>query len=168
MLRASMPGHAASIINDVNKHLSLDTYDTDNFMTFFYCELAPAVQEVCWIRAGHDPALIYDPDTDTFDELKGHGLAVGVDYKFEYEEFQRTLTAGQVILIGTDGIWEMRDEADDMFGKKRLKEIIRTNYSATAKEIIRIISETLQEFRGSKQPEDDVTMVVIKVEDEHI
>ncbi len=166
MLRASMPGRAASIINDVNKHLSLDTYDTDNFMTFFYCELAPAVQEVCWIRAGHDPALIYDPITDTFDELKGHGLAVGVDYKFEYEEFQRTLTTGQVILIGTDGIWEMRNEADDMFGKEKLKKIIRTNYAASAKKIIGIISDTLKDFRGSKQPEDDVTMVVIKVEDE--
>jgi len=165
MLRASMPGRAASIINDVNKHLSLDTYDTDNFMTFFYCELAPAVQEVCWIRAGHDPALIYDPTTDTFDELKGHGLAVGVDYKFEYEEFQRTLATGQVILIGTDGIWEMRNEADDMFGKEKLKKIIRTNYGASAKKIIGIISDTLKDFRGSKQPEDDVTMVVIKVED---
>ena len=168
MLRASMPGRAASIINDVNKHLSLDTYDTDNFMTFFYCELTPAVREVCWIRAGHDPALIYDPDSDTFDELKGHGLAVGVDYNFEYEEFQQTLTARQVILIGTDGIWEMRNETDDMFGKERLREIIRTHYSATAKEIIKIISDTLKEFRGSKQPEDDVTMVVIKVKDERI
>jgi len=168
MLRASMPGRAASIINDVNKHLSLDTYDTDNFMTFFYCELMPTIREVCWIRAGHDPALIYDPDTDTFDALKGDGLAVGVDYNFEYEEFQRTLTAGQVILIGTDGIWEMRNEADDMFGKERLKRIIRTNYSAAAKEIIRIISDTLKEFRGSKQPEDDVTMVVIKVENEPV
>ncbi len=163
-----MPGRAASIINDVNKHLSLDTYDTDNFMTFFYCELAPAVREVCWIRAGHDPALIYDPSTDTFDELKGHGLAVGVDYKFEYEEFQRTLTTGQVILIGTDGIWEMRNEADDMFGKEKLKKIIRTNYAATAKQIIGIISDTLKEFRGRKQPEDDVTMVVIKVKDERV
>ena len=168
MLRASMPGRAASIINDVNKHLSLDTYDTDNFMTFFYCELTPAVREVCWIRAGHDPALIYDSSTDTFDELKGHGLAVGVDYKFEYEEFQRTLTTGQVILIGTDGIWEMRNEADDMFGKEKLKKIIRTNYAATAKQIIGIVSDTLKEFRGRKQPEDDVTMVVIKVEDEPV
>jgi sigma-B regulation protein RsbU (phosphoserine phosphatase) len=167
MLRASMPGRAASIINDVNRHLSLDTYDTDNFMTFFYCELTPAVREVCWIRAGHDPALIYNPDTDTFEELKGHGLAVGVDYNFEYEAFQRTLVAGQVILIGTDGIWEMRNETDDMFGKERLKKIIRENYSATAKNIMRIISDTLKEFRGSKQPEDDVTMVVIKVKDEH-
>lgn len=166
MLRASMPGRAASIINDVNKHLSLDTYDTDNFMTFFYCELASSVREVCWIRAGHDPALIYNPDTDTFDVLKGHGLAVGVDYNFEYEEFRRTLSDGQVILIGTDGIWEMRNEADDMFGKERLKKIIRENYTKTAKKIMRIISNTLKEFRGSKQPEDDVTMVVIKVKDE--
>ena len=71
MLRASMPGHAASIINDVNKHLSLDTYDTDNFMTFFYCELTPGDRDIGWIRAGHDPALTYDPNTDTFDLLKG-------------------------------------------------------------------------------------------------
>jgi len=49
-----------------------------------------------------------------------------------------------------------------------LKEIIRTNSSDTAKEIIRIISDTLKEFRGSRQPEDDVTMVVIKVTDEPV
>jgi len=163
MLRASMPGRAASIINDVNKQLSLDTYDTDNFMTFFYCELTPGDRDIGWIRAGHDPALTYDPDTDRFDVLKGDGMAVGVDYSFEYEEFQRTLTAGQVVLIGTDGIWEMRNEAGEMYGKERLKEIIRTNYTVTAKEIITMITDNLKIFRGSKQPEDDVTMVVIKV-----
>ena len=163
MLRASMPGCAANIINDVNKQLSLDTYDTDNFMTFFYCELTPADRDIGWIRAGHDPALTYDPDTDTFDVLKGDGMAVGVDYSFEYEEFQRTLSAGQVVLIGTDGIWEMRNEAGEMYGKEILKDIIRTNYSATAKEIIAMITDDLKKFRGSKQPEDDVTMVVIKV-----
>ena len=38
MLRASMPGDAAGIITDVNRHLSLDTAQTGNFMTFFYCE----------------------------------------------------------------------------------------------------------------------------------
>jgi sigma-B regulation protein RsbU (phosphoserine phosphatase) len=138
MLRASMPGPAASIINDVNKHLSLDTYDTGNFMTFFYCELTASDREVRWVRAGHDPALIYDPETDEFDELKGHGLAFGLDYTFEYEEFQRTLTPKQIILIGTDGIWEMRNDADEMFGKERLMEIIRSNSSATAKEMVMI------------------------------
>jgi sigma-B regulation protein RsbU (phosphoserine phosphatase) len=163
MLRASMPGPAVSIINDVNKHLSLDTYDTGNFMTFFYCELIASDREVRWITAGHDPAMIYDPDTDEFDELKGHGPAFGLDYAFEYTQFQRTLSAKQIVLIGTDGIWEMHNEAGEMFGKKRLKAIIRSNRSATSKEITAAITDALKIFRGSQQPEDDVTMVVIKV-----
>ena len=54
MLRASMPGEAASIISDVNRHLSLDTAKTGNFMTFFYSELTELGTEVRWVRAGHD------------------------------------------------------------------------------------------------------------------
>jgi phosphoserine phosphatase RsbU/P len=164
MLRASMPGQAAGIINDVNKQLSLDACQTCNFMTFFYCELTSTEREVCWVRAGHDPALLYDSDTDQFDELKGHGLALGVDYTFEYDEFNCILAPGQIVLIGTDGIWEMHNEAGEMFGKDRVKEIIRNNISATAKEIIAAITDALNKFRGSKQPEDDITMVVIKVQ----
>ncbi|UCE51570.1 MAG: SpoIIE family protein phosphatase [Desulfobacterales bacterium] len=163
MLRASMPGQAAGIINDVNKHLSQDSHQTGNFMTFFYCELSWAERKVCWVRAGHDPALLYDSDTGEFDELKGHGLALGVDYTFEYEEFNRTLAPGQIVLIGTDGIWEMPNESGEIFGKDRLKEIIQTNASLTAKEIIAAVYDALNKYRGTKQPEDDITMVVIKV-----
>jgi sigma-B regulation protein RsbU (phosphoserine phosphatase) len=164
MLRASMPGQAAGIINDVNKQLSLDTYQTGNFMTFFYCELTWAQRKVCWVRAGHDPALLYDSNTGEFDELKGHGLALGVDYTFEYEEFDRTLAPGQIVLIGTDGIWEMHNESGEIFGKDRLKEIIQRNASSTAKEIIAAIYDALNRYRGTRQPEDDITMVVIKVQ----
>ena len=163
MLRASMPGHAAGIINDVNKHLSLDSHHTGNFMTFFYCELTSVERKVCWVRAGHDPALLYDSNTGEFDELKGYGLALGVDYTFEYDAFNRTLAPGQIVLIGTDGIWEMQNDAGEMFGKERVKEIIRSNTPATAEEIIALITDALNRFRGIKQPEDDVTMVVIKV-----
>lgn len=164
MLRASMPGPAASIINDVNRHLSHDTYDTGNFMTFFYCELSALNHEIRWVRAGHEPALLYDPERDEFDELKGRGLAFGVDYAFEYEEFQRSLKPGQIILVGTDGIWEMRNEQDEMFGKDRLMDIIRDASLASSKEIQVSISKALEDFRGSITLEDDVTMVVIKVE----
>lgn len=164
MLRASMTGPTASIINDVNKHLSLDTSETGNFMTFFYCELNEQSREVRWVRAGHDPAIIYDPESGEFDELKGRGLALGLDYSFEYEESQRLLGFNQIILIGTDGIWEMRNEQGEMFGKDRLKMIIRENSSVTARKMLELIDDTLEKFRGSAQLEDDVTMVVIRVE----
>jgi sigma-B regulation protein RsbU (phosphoserine phosphatase) len=163
MLRASMPGPAASIINDVNKHLSLDTYDSGNFMTFFYCELTESKLDVNWVRAGHDPAILYDPASDSFDELKGRGLAFGVDYTFEYEEFQRTLSTGQILLIGTDGIWEMRNEQGEMFGKERLRMTIKENVSQSSKELLVSITHALKKFRGTKKTEDDVTMVAIKV-----
>ena len=68
------------------------------------------------------------------------------------------------MLIGTDGIWEMHNEAGEMFGKDRVKEIIQNNISVSAKEIIAAITDALNKFRDSKQPEDDITMVVIKVQ----
>ena len=164
MLRASMPGNAAGIITDVNRHLSLDTDQTGNFMTFFYCELTARVMEIRWVRAGHDPAVVYDPTMDAFDELKGQGLPLGFDDSIEYDSFQQSIEPGQVIVIGTDGIWEMRNNTGEMFGKEALMEIVRNNHMASARQIVNAVTETLQRFRGHKAQEDDITLVVIKVE----
>jgi sigma-B regulation protein RsbU (phosphoserine phosphatase) len=164
MLRSSMPGEAASIINDVNRYLSLDTAQTGNFMTFFYCELTERETEVRWVRAGHDPALVYNPSTDAFEELKGQGPALGLDDSFEYDSFHRRIEPGEVIMIGTDGIWEMHNKAGEMFGKKALMEIIRSNHRASARQIVDTVTDALELFRGDEAPEDDVTLVVIKAD----
>ena len=59
------------------------------------------------MRAGHDPAIFYDPETDTVEELKGQGLALGVDEDWQYEQNQKSgLKKGQIIVLATDGIWE--------------------------------------------------------------
>lgn len=164
MLRASMPGDAAGIITDVNRHLSLDTAQTGNFMTFFYCELTEHVTKIRWVRAGHDPAIVYDPSMDAFEELKGQGLALGFDDSIEYDSFQHRLEPGQVIVIGTDGIWEMHNNTGEMFGKDALMDIIRNNHTASARQIVDTVTEVLEQFRGDEVPEDDITLVVIKVD----
>ena len=41
-----------------------DVEDSGNFMTLFYLRLDPAKRCVSWIRAGHDPAIFYDPFRD--------------------------------------------------------------------------------------------------------
>jgi len=164
MLRASMPGEAASIISDVNRHLSLDTAKTGNFMSFFYSELTELGTEVRWVRAGHDPAIVYDPLMDAFDELKGQGVPLGFDESIEYDSFRRPIEPGQIIVIGTDGIWETHNRTGEMFGKEGLMEIIRNNYTASARQIVDTVTETLEQFRGDDAPEDDITLVVIKVD----
>jgi len=164
MLRSSMPGEAADIINDVNRHLSLDTAQTGNFMTFFYCELLERETLIRWVRAGHDPALVYDPATDKFYELRGQGVALGLNNRFEYESFHCRVEPGQVILIGTDGIWEMRNKAGETFGKEALKGIIRNNHASSSRQVVDIVTDALEQFRGDKPPEDDTTLVIIKVD----
>ncbi len=165
MLRASMPGEAAGIINDVNRYLSRDTAHTGDFMTFFYCKIKERNKEICWVRAGHEPGLIYDPAADAFDELKGRGPALGLDYSFEYESYSRIVQPGQIIVIGTDGIWEMHDSKGRMFGKDALMDIIRSNRMMSARKIVDSVMAALDDFRGKAPSEDDITLVVIKVDE---
>ena len=40
--------------------------DTGQFVTLFYLEISPDEKALRWVRAGHDPALLYDPDIDKF------------------------------------------------------------------------------------------------------
>jgi sigma-B regulation protein RsbU (phosphoserine phosphatase) len=120
-----------------------------------------------WVRAGHDPAILYDPGTDRFEELRGDGVALGVqiDAKFEQNE-KNNLTNQQIIILGTDGIWEARNPRGEMFGKDRIQRIIRQNHQAGAQEILTVCFNTLSRFLADRAPEDDVTMIVIKLIDD--
>ena len=96
-------------------------------------------------------------------ELRGPGLALGVDEKTIYEENVKSdLTQGQVIAIGTDGIWEARSKAGEMYGKNRFCDIIRHHAHAGAEDIIDAVFRDLRTFTAGMRPEDDVTLVVVK------
>lgn len=133
-------------------------------MTLFYSEIDTSKQRIRWVRAGHDPAFIYDPVTNAFEELKGPGLALGVDMDWSYEENEKSaLTNGQIIVIGTDGIWETHNARGEIFGKKSFFEIIRQNASSSARDIASSVVKAVGRFRGDPNPEDDMTLVMIKI-----
>jgi sigma-B regulation protein RsbU (phosphoserine phosphatase) len=164
--RASLSGSIADIVTDVNLELAADVAESGNFMTLFYLTIDNQNRKIKWVRAGHDPAIFYDPATDTFDELKGNGVALGVVKSCKYEENEKTdLVEGQIIFIGTDGIWETKNTQEQMFGKDPIFDIIRHNAKARAEDIMNAVISALNQFRANLSPEDDVTLVVIKIED---
>ncbi len=162
--RVNQPGGLGDIINDVNMLLSKDTGNTGEFVTLFYTEIDRSRGDIRWVRAGHDPALLYDPQSDRFEELQGAGLSMGIDPSFHYtENVKFGLTEGQIIVIGTDGIWETRNGSGDMFGRNRLKDLIRSNYRSSADSIMRSVIDALEDYRENTKQADDVTLVVIKI-----
>ena len=162
--RSMMPGSFSDIVSDVNRQMSRDFEESGGFMTLFYLSIDPANRSLCWVRAGHDPAIVYDPETDTFDELRGEGMALGVDVEGRYEEFYKTgLKRGQIIVLGSDGLWEARNPQGEMFGKQPIHQIIRRKPRAIAREILTASFNAFNAFLGGRAPEDDVTLVVIMI-----
>lgn len=162
-MRASQPGTSSEIISAMNSHLSKDVLKTGRFMTLFYLSLDPDTKSIEWIRAGHDPALLYDPASDTFEELKGSGIALGVMDEVEYKINKREgLANDQIIAVGTDGIWEAFNPQGEMFGKERLRQLIRANASHSAGTILTRVYDKLKHFTAGRKTEDDITLVIIK------
>ena len=162
--RVTQPGSIAEIINDVNRLTANDTRETSQFMTLFYAEIDPVKKTLNWVRAGHDPAIFFDPAMNNFYELDGEGVALGIDEKIKYQENVKTeLSKGQIIVIGTDGLWEAQNKSGEMFGKERLKALIREQSQSSAEVILNGIIDSLKVFQGTVKQEDDVTVVVAKV-----
>jgi sigma-B regulation protein RsbU (phosphoserine phosphatase) len=91
-------------------------------------------------------------------------MALGVDETWHYEEEQRSgLERGQIIVIGTDGIWESRNPAGQMFGKAALFDVIRNHALSSAQDILNAIVDALRTFQAGARTEDDITLVVVRV-----
>ena len=162
--RASLPGTTARIISDVNRQLVKDVEDSGQFMTMFFLVLDTAKRQMEWVRAGHDPAIVYDPGSDAFNELGGSGMALGVYGGWIYEDNQKTdLSSGEIVFLSTDGFWEARNQKGEMLGKEPILDTIRQNAASDATQIVDAIFDTLNKFRGEIKIEDDITSVVIKM-----
>ena len=134
-------------------------------MTLFYLAIDPIKRKLEWVRAGHDPAILYDPARDRFEELKGQGVALSIDEASEYRENGRSgLSNGQIIAIGTDGIWEAVNKEGQMFGKDRFRSIIRDNAKTGANDILNAVYDELSRYTRGQRSGDDITLVIIKVD----
>jgi serine phosphatase RsbU (regulator of sigma subunit) len=72
--------------------------------------------------------------------------------------------SGQIIAIGTDGIWETTKPQGQQFGKARFKNVIQRHAAESAAEILNRVINAVDGFAGNSEKSDDVTLVIIKVD----
>ncbi len=160
--RATQAGSVAEILTDVNRLVSADTMETSQFMTLFFLMIEAQTGRLTWVRAGHDPALLYSPDSEHFEKLEGKGLPLGIDENWQYRDYSATVKPGQIVILTTDGALEARNQKGEMFGRDRFKEIIHRNANLEAEGIRLAIIDAVAAFRGKAKQEDDITLVVSK------
>jgi sigma-B regulation protein RsbU (phosphoserine phosphatase) len=154
----------SALLDEINRFLVKDGLATGRFVALFLLEIDPARKSLRWVRAGHEPAILFDPAGGRFSELSGEGIVLGVDETYRYTAHSLNgCTPGSVMVIGTDGIHETRNPQGEMFGRDRLQRIMRQHHGASAETLQRKILERVEKFRDTAAQEDDITLVVVKL-----
>ena len=155
-------GDLAKLFEALNTHLVRDTGE-DKFITLFYGVLDGPSRSLAWTSGGHDPGLWLHHATGEFEELPNTGVPLGIVEGAAYEQGGPVvLEPGDLILVGTDGIWEARNLEGQMFGKQRLRDLMAASAGMPADEIHQAVVDAVASFRGAAPQTDDITLVVIK------
>lgn len=151
------------MMDNVNRLLFQDTTISGSFATLFYLELDQYSKSLRWVRAGHDPAFVVNGQTGEYYELKGEGVALGVDLDCKYVCNELPLAeVPQTIVICSDGIFEATNESGEQYGKQRIYQLLPDiNHLTSEQTVNRIIGE-LQSFVKGAPLDDDLTVAVLR------
>ena len=73
-----------------------------------------------------------------------------------------TPEGGDLIIIGTDGIWEARNEHQAFFGKEPFFRTVEKHAQDTAQQLCAAVIDDVAAFIGPGKRTDDITLIVIK------
>ncbi len=115
------------------------------------------------INAGMPPAFLYSKNLDAVDEIIAHGMPIGAMNHSTYSVTELFLQKDDVILLMSDGMPELQNGQNEMYGYSRIRDSFKKAAEKSAEEIINYLKEEASAWVRDKDPDDDVTFVVIKV-----
>ena len=80
------------------------------------------------------------------------------------EEIELPINPHDIFVFSSDGVNEAMNEENQLFGYDQLTEILKTKSNLSSNDIVDNTMLELEKFRGLKDPNDDITMVVMKVQ----
>ncbi|MBT0664977.1 SpoIIE family protein phosphatase [Geobacter pelophilus] len=152
----------AEILQSLGRLLYDDLSRAELFVTIFYARYDSQSNLLSYADAGHNPPLMYNRETRSFQELDAEGLMLGVKIDFHYEERQVSIREGDLLVLFTDGIIEACNPSGELFGLDRLKKLISDKSSEEPAMIIEALFRELSLFTLTSAFQDDVSMVVVK------
>jgi phosphoserine phosphatase RsbU/P len=112
---------------------------------------------------GHPPALLLSAEGGSrYVEIPG-GQAIGVSSAPRFTSTRIRLTAGDTLVLYTDGLTEARNRQGDLFGQERLIEWLRQSPSSqrTAEELKENLVAELTKFQANTSLKDDQTFLIM-------
>lgn len=122
--------------------------------------------KIKYCNAGHLPLSHYKKIENEFVEINPTGIGIGLNDKGMFEktlaDIKIKTEPNDILCFYTDGVTEAMNPAKIQFGKERLHRIIKENADKSSDEIKNKILQTVSNFRGTAEVNDDISIVLIK------
>ena len=154
------------IVGNVNGHVHAAT-ERKTFVTLAMGAFDPETRGFDHVRAGHNPIVWRRPAQDQTSLLNSPGLGLGIvsDRLFRrslrLESLQ--LSAGDALVFYSDGVTEAMNESQEQFGEERLMQAVAEADGLDAGAVRERILSGVKEFLNGVAPQDDMTIVVLRV-----
>lgn len=153
----------SEILAALNEVLFNDLSSADLFITMFYVRYDPRTGLLKYANAGHNQAIVLRNEGTACELLDAEGLILGVRKTVVFEEKSIVLHSGDRLMLYTDGVTEAQNEAGDFYGLPRLSADAAKFRHATPSETLNRLLQELREFKGRKEIEDDISMVMMQL-----
>jgi serine phosphatase RsbU (regulator of sigma subunit) len=161
-LRAHELSGPAAILKDLDECLKQITRPA-TFVTMFYARFNTKLRTLEYANGGHNPPVLLRPQTGESLLLENAGPIMGILPSAEFSNTLINLKAHDVITLFTDGVTEQENESEEQFSLDRLKALVLSEENKPAATLVTDISEAVASFAGTKEQEDDLTVVIVKV-----
>lgn len=150
------PSYVLEVLNRIIEK----SVDDSMFVSMFYGRFDVERNVFTYGSAGHEPATLYRSEEDEFYELDTKGLLLGIMPDFNFHQKEVTLNVGDIVIIITDGVTELR-EGTYIYPLDHIKKYIRNNKNKTAQQMCEEIYQQLLKAQHYDL-QDDFTLVIMK------
>lgn len=160
----------AELLARVNAELMciLRPMDSPLYATAFYLVADVAHGEIRFAKAGHPFPLRLRRSSGEVQTLKcGAGMggpALGLMADANYVNCQHSLEPDDLILLFTDGVYEIFDEAGQEFGPERIAIFLKENSDLTLDAMLDGLLAEAQNHSATKSFDDDVCLIAMAAE----
>ena len=150
----------AELVSRLNKHLVRNTGD-DRFATFLLAIYDISTRKLRYTNAGHLPGFcLWDGKAKHLDV---GGIVLGVMDGYDYQEGSIDVPRDAVMIGYSDGLVEPENAYGEEFGVSRLEAAAQRVRHTAPKTIAQALMTAAEEWSGSPEQADDMTVIVAKL-----
>ncbi len=149
-----------AVMNVLNE-IVIKTAPKRILMTFFFGLLDPRSQSLRFSSAGHLDPYVYRARPKRLEPLSSWGFPLGVRRREPFREHTVEFSAGDRLILYSDGLIEAVDDDGEPFGFERFEKTLMENGHLTADDIKKALLTSIRKFTRNRPPEDDQTLVVV-------